>query len=64
MLVKSKPRVTELKRSWSVGSEPDAVDRHLKTAAVKSRGFGSMYGAFSPLPSPSTPWQPMQKRWY
>ena len=42
-----------LKRSSSVGRVPVGVERHLKVAIVKSRGFGSSQTAFSPLPSPS-----------
>src|SRR2546427_45655 len=52
MFVVTKPRVIALRRSWSVGSVPVGVERHLKTASVKSRGLGSIHGAFSPAPSP------------
>ena len=55
MLDVTKPRRIEAMRSASVGSVPLGVDRHLNTAAVKSRGFGSIHTAFSPFPSPSLP---------
>src|SRR6266480_7814287 len=64
MFVVTNPRSTELYRSWSVGSEPDGVERHLKVAIVKSRGLGSIHMAFSPWASPSSPWQPAQYRVY
>src|SRR5229473_2732035 len=38
MLDITKPRPTELYRSWSVGKVPVGVERHLKTAASKFRG--------------------------
>src|ERR1700722_20800766 len=60
MLVVTKPRWIAWSRSSSVGNVPVGVDLHLKVAAVKSRGFGSIHGAFSPFESPSGPWQPMQ----
>ena len=60
MYVVTNPRVIALNRSSSVGSVPLGVERHLKTASVKSRGLGSIHGAFSPAPSPLSPWQPMQ----
>jgi hypothetical protein len=50
-----KPRVMALKRSWSVGSVPVGVERHLKTAATKLRGVGVTQGWFSPLPSQRAP---------
>jgi hypothetical protein len=62
MFVVTNPRLTELYRSSSVGKLPLGVERHLNTAAVKSRGLGSIHGAFSPFPSPARPWQPTQKR--
>src|SRR5258708_38316509 len=71
MLVITKPRPTELYRSWSVGSVPVGVERHLNTAASKFRGWMLRYGAvgqepvcrqFSPLPSPRNPWHPEQYR--
>src|SRR6266511_2555936 len=52
MFVVTNPRVIEVKRSSSVGSVPVGVERHLNTASVKSRGLGSIHGAFSPAPSP------------
>src|SRR3984957_20528676 len=55
MLVLIKPRVMALWRSWSVGSVPVGVERHLKVASVKSRGLGSIHCAFIPLASPSGP---------
>src|SRR6266542_385588 len=64
MFVVTNPRSTELYRSWSVGSEPDGVERHLNVASVKSRGLGSIHWAFSPWASPSSPWQPAQYRVY
>src|SRR5881628_2393460 len=64
MLVVTNPRVMASNRSWSVGSVPVGVERHLKTARVKSRGLGSIHCAFSPLASPSSPWQPAQYRVY
>src|SRR5467141_1610760 len=60
MFVVTNPRVIALNRSSSVGKVPVGVERHLNTASVKSRGLGSIHGAFSPLPSPSGPWQPTQ----
>src|SRR5271154_4565673 len=60
MLVLTKPRRMELKRSSSVGSVPVGVERHLKVAATKLRGRMFRYGAFSPLPPPRKPWQPQQ----
>src|SRR2546430_9336908 len=64
MLVVTNPRVIALKRSSSVGRVPVGVERHLKTARVKSRGLGSIHCAFSPRASPSSPWQPAQYRVY
>src|SRR5439155_6515042 len=64
MLVVTNPRVMALNRSSSVGSVPVGVERHLNTAIVKSRGLGSIHCAFSPLASPSSPWQPAQYRVY
>src|SRR2546422_3353289 len=58
--VQRTPRVIVRKRSPSVGSDPDGVERNLKTPMVKSRGRGKRKVAASPLPSPFTPWQPMQ----
>src|SRR2546421_707937 len=55
MFVVTKPRVIASNRSSSVGSVPVGVERHLNTARVKSRGFGSIHCAFSPRPSPSEP---------
>src|SRR6267154_152570 len=49
------PRVTDLKRSLSLGSSPLGVERHLNVPVTKSRGLGSTHGAFSPRPSPSGP---------
>ena len=60
MLVVTNPRVMALNRSSSVGRVPVGVERHLNTARVKSRGLGSIHCAFSPLASPSSPWQPAQ----
>src|SRR3974390_2322919 len=60
MLEFVKPRDMALKRSSSVGRVPVGVERHLNVAAVKSRGLGSSHCAFTPLPSPSSPWQPAQ----
>ena len=60
MLVVTNPRVMALNRSSSVGRVPVGVERHLNTAMVKSRGLGSIHCAFSPLASPSSPWQPAQ----
>src|SRR6266581_9774974 len=62
--VQRTPRVIVRKRSPSVGSDPDGVDRNLKMPAVKSRGRGERNVAASPLPSPSRPWQPAQRRVY
>src|SRR3989441_12313243 len=56
--VQRTPRVIVRKRSPSVGSDPDGVERNLKTPMVKSRGRGKRKVAASPLPSPFTPWQP------
>src|SRR2546422_8284350 len=64
MFVVTNPRVIASNRSWSVGSVPVGVERHLNTAIVKSRGLGSIHCAFSPLASPSSPWQPAQYRVY
>src|SRR5882762_349340 len=64
IFVVTNPRVIASNRSWSVGSVPVGVERHLKTASVKSRGLGSIHCAFSPLASPSSPWQPAQYRVY
>src|SRR5256886_13041448 len=58
--VQRTPRVIVRKRSPSVGSDPDGVERNLKTAAVKSRGRGKRNVATGPLPSPRAPWQPWQ----
>src|SRR2546422_3903654 len=58
--VQRTPRVIVRKRSPSVGSDPDGVERNLKTPMVKSRGRGKRKVAASPLPSPFAPWQPMQ----
>src|ERR1700722_961966 len=60
----TSPRRIEAMRSRSVGNVPLGVERHLKTAAVKSRGLGSIHWAFSPNPSPCPPWQPIQYRSY
>src|SRR5712671_7734428 len=60
MFVLTRPRVMVLKTSWSVGKLPVGVERHLNTAVVKSRGFGSIQEPFSPSPSPCAPWQPTQ----
>src|SRR2546426_3977369 len=38
--VQRTPRVIVRKRSPSVGSDPDGVERNLKTPMVKSRGRG------------------------
>src|SRR2546421_3930105 len=64
MFVVTNPRVIASNRSWSVGSVPVGVERHLNTASVKSRGLGSIHCAFSPRASPSSPWQPAQYRVY
>src|SRR2546422_4406402 len=64
MFVVTNPRVIASNRSWSVGRVPVGVERHLNTAIVKSRGLGSIHCAFSPLASPSSPWQPAQYRVY
>src|SRR6266568_6971691 len=64
MFVVTNPRVMALNRSSSVGRVPVGVERHLNTASVKSRGLGSIHCAFSPLASPSSPWQPAQYRVY
>src|SRR5438034_6198421 len=53
--VQRTPRVIVRKRSPSVGSDPDGVERNLKTPMVKSRGRGKRKVAASPLPSPLTP---------
>src|SRR5271167_1085843 len=55
MLELVRPRAMVLNRSSSVGRVPVSVERHLKVAMVKSRGFGSSQTAFSPLPSPYSP---------
>jgi hypothetical protein len=60
MFVETNPRVMALKMSESTGRVPVGVDRHLKTALVKSLGFGSIHWAFIPSALPSGPWQPMQ----
>src|SRR5213078_3481573 len=64
MFVVTNPRVTASNKSASVGRVPVGVERHLKTAMVKSRGLGSIHCAFSPRASPSSPWQPAQYRVY
>src|SRR3989475_5937691 len=64
VFVVTNPRVIASNKSWSVGSVPVGVERHLNTARVKSRGLGSIHCAFSPLASPSSPWQPAQYRVY
>src|ERR1700687_1363099 len=56
------PRLIVSNRYSSVGSVPVGVERHLNVAVVKSRGLGSSQPAFSPLPSPNSPWQPAQYR--
>src|SRR5437867_9913961 len=58
--VQRTPRVIVRKRSPSVGSDPDGVERNLNTPRVKSRGRGKRKVAASPFPSPFAPWQPMQ----
>src|SRR5246127_5796235 len=53
MFERSKPRAMVSYKSSSVGRVPVGVERHLNIARVKSRGFGSIHCALSPLPSPS-----------
>ena len=69
----TRPREMDLKRSTSVGKEPLGVERSLNTASVKSRGlrgslcsgeYSSASSHTAPLPSPSMPWQPMQRPRY
>ena len=59
------PRVMVRSRSPSSGSEPEGVSLNLNTPSVKLRGRSCcMNAAAGPLPSPFTPWQPMQRRSY
>src|ERR1700675_3333380 len=63
MGVPHRPWVTVMKRSASVGSEFfPGVERNLKIPRVKSRGLFSKKTAAGPLPSPFSPWQPVQRR--